>query len=494
VFAQGASDNNLDLIENRNQRIWIEPRVTLGVNLSNNGSLSETNPKSDQIYQISPGVRAVFNDSRVRGFIDYSLDALLIAKDTAGDNTRQRLESSATVELVTSKLFVDMSGVIEDQLISAFGQQGVGSWADANRSETARFGISPYFRGRVADGVEGELRYNVLSTNTSDVDRSDVFLQGASFLLGSQDAGRLVGWSVDGSVQKIDYSLGRLTNSSALSGQLLLNLSPQLRAGFSTGVEVNDFLTPEKTSYLTNGVSIRWVPSTRTRVDLSYEKRYFGSGYNVSFEHRTARTLWKLSDSRGSTNDELEPGAASLGSLYDLLDSLYSVNEPDPIRRSQLVSAELVKIGLPANTQVFRDFVSSSAVLRRIQQASVALLGVRDVVTFSVTRESSRRLSSIVSFSGLGDDFDNNASIVQTGIGIAYSHRLSLLTSISAEVSQAKTVGDVEVVQIKAISFGITTRLGRRTNASVQVRRTVSDGTATPYSETNIAGFLTHRF
>jgi hypothetical protein len=40
----------------------------------------------------------------------------------------------------------------------------------------------------------------------------------------------------------------------------------------------------------------------------------------------------------------------------------------------------------------------------------------------------------------------------------------------------------------------LTTSLGLRTSGSVQLRRTVSDGTSTNYGETAIAGLITHRF
>lgn len=59
--------------------------------------------------------------------------------------------------------------------------------------------------------------------------------------------------------------------------------------------------------------------------------------------------------------------------LYDLLDGFYMRTEPNAIRRMQLVQAEIERMGLPADMQVFQDFLTSSSKLQRLQNLSFAI-------------------------------------------------------------------------------------------------------------------------
>ena len=60
--------------------LWLEPRVSVGVTLSSNGQLSATHPQSEQLIEVSPGVRLVANGPRAKGFLDYSLSGLYHAQ------------------------------------------------------------------------------------------------------------------------------------------------------------------------------------------------------------------------------------------------------------------------------------------------------------------------------------------------------------------------------------------------------------------------------
>jgi uncharacterized protein (PEP-CTERM system associated) len=142
---------------------------------------------------------------------------------------------------------------------------------------------------------------------------------------------------------------------------------------------------------------------------------------------------------------------------------------------------------------VYRSFLTSSATVQRVQQLSVALVGVRDVVTLSVSRGNTRRLDAAIN---LGDDFDTEATVRQQSWSVVYAHRLTPITSFSTSLSAQKSAGSTTGTQTSSKSFelGLTTSLGLRTSGSVQLRRTVSDGTSTNYGETAIAGLITHRF
>lgn len=476
-----------------NLRVWIEPRVSAGVTLSSNGGLDSTNPQSEQVLTVSPGVLVVMNTPRVRGSIDYSLTALHHAQGSSSDSVRHALNANANVNAWDNRAFVDVSGVVADQRVSAFGAQAGGGFSDTNRSQTSNFRFSPYLRGSLAGAAEYELRYGVQSSRTDVDSRSDVLLQDISFRLSDQGT-QVLGWSLDASAQSSDYSLGRETRSDRIRGELSYAVTPQLMLSLQAGRESNDVITLSRESYNSTGVGLDWRPSPRTRLNLGLEDRYFGRGHNLSLEHRTGRTVWRIADTRDVANSPLSSATASLGSIYSLLDALYATEEPDPVKRAQRIQAELLLLGLPPDTEVFQNFLTSSATLNRSQMFSVALVGVRSVVTLAVNRSTVNRLDAIIN---LGDDLDSNTQVRQLGWSVTLAHRLTPLTSLSAALSSRKSDGSTSTTlatRTTSLSLGLSTRLGLRTNGSVELRRTQQAGAASGYGETSIAGLVTHRF
>jgi uncharacterized protein (PEP-CTERM system associated) len=478
-----------------NPSLWIEPRISVGTTLSDNGNLSSTNPRSEQLLEVSPGVQLVANGPRVKGFVDYSLSGLYYAQGTSGNGLRQALNANGTINAWDNRAFVDVSGVIGNQSISAFSPTS-GALGDTNRTQTASFRLSPYLRGQLADAANYELRYSLETRNAQDNAQSDLTVQALSLALGSRPQGQRLGWSLNASSQNIDYAFGRNTSTNNLRAGLIFAITPQLRSTLFVGTESNDILTPSRKSYNTVGVDVDWRPSNRSRVFVGLEDRYFGNAHNIALEHRTARTVWRLTGTRGVNDSPLQAAQASLGSISSLLNSLYASTVPDPIQRAQLVSAELRRLGLPPDEQIFQSFLSSSATVQRAQTVSLALVGQRSVVTFSLTRNRSNRLQSLLS---LGDSFDSSSRIDQQGWSVNLAHRLtpisSVNTSLTRQTSDGSGVGLTQTNRNTAFALGYTTLLAPRTSGSLQLRHTRYDNSAfNAFDETAIIGLLTHRF
>lgn len=493
VWAQYAEPGPVDAEAGPRAGIWVEPRITTGVTFTNNGTQATSNPTAEQVLEVTPGVRVVMNSPRAKGFIDYSLSALYHAQGTSGDNFRNALNANVTLEAVDNRAFLDVSGVMSDEVVSAFGTQSLGR-TDVNRTETSSFRVSPYLVGDLGGSASYELRYGAEVLNTDDNTRSDITVQDLSLRMRSDMVGQTLGWSLDASAMTADYSLGRRTRSDQVQGGLLYAVSPQLLVTLLAGVEANDVLTPTREKYNTGGLSLDWRPSERTRVVAGAQKRYFGTGHNLSFEHRTGRTVWRITDTRDVVNNPLDPRSAALGSIYGLLYNLYAGQEPDPVRRARLVEAELLRLGLPSDVAGFDNFLSSSPTLDRAQGISVALVGLRDVVTFALNRTTSRRLDPTTQT--LGDDFDGNERIQQHSWNVIYAHRLSPLTTYTASLGWQKNKGVISGRdnRLTSLTLGTTTRLSLRTSASFQILRAVYDRLDSPYGETAISAFITHRF
>jgi uncharacterized protein (PEP-CTERM system associated) len=474
-------------------RYLLEPRVTAGVTLSSNGDLS-AGGRDEQILEVSPGVLLVANLPRLKGFLDYSLRGIHYLQETSDSQLRNALQAFGTLDVYDGRGFIDFGGVIDTESLSIFGSSSGGTTADRNRTETRTWRISPYWRSRLAGEVDVEARYDLQWADAGVENRSDVTDRTTSLALSRRLPDHFIGWTANASSSRTDYSLA--TDSSADRAQVGLIVVPSdtLELTLLVGRERNDIITAQQASYRNNGVSVDWRPSERSTARVAVEDRYFGTGHNVLLQHRTPQTIWRYVDTRSAQTPALRARDASLGDAFDLLDDLYAAQEPDPVRRAQLVNAELQRLGIAGDTQLLTAFLNSTATLERTQEVSLALLGLRSTITIAYGRRSSSRLSA---FAGqVGDDFDNISRISQRGWNLTWGHRLDPRVGLSASLANERVNTGLASADSRktSITLGLAARIAPRTTATALLRRTVDRGSGNPYNETALGAFVTHRF
>lgn len=473
--------------------LWVESRVGVGLTATDNARLRAGQSQSEQTLEITPGVRVVANHARVKGFFDYNLSGLYRVQDTGGDNLQHRLNTSAQINAVDNWAYVDVTGTVSQQLISAFGPVAGSSTTNANQTQTATYSVSPYVRGQFPGNVNYEARYSVRGTKSKSSVRSDTDTQVWAGRLSRQVGA--AGWSLSADQQTVDYDSGRTTESNTVTGRFSYAWSPQWVTGLTVGQETNDVLTPDnsKKSYANYGVDLSWRPSERTTLSAGMNDRYFGTGHNLSFEHRAARVVVRVSDTRDVSTSPNSNVNASLGTLYDLLDAQLITDFPDPVVRAQKVQGLLAILGLPADLQVSQNFLVSQATLQRRQQLSVLMTARRGTFTVSYARGNSRRLLNNLS---LGDDFDSTSQIKTDTLSFLYAHRLTPVTSANASLALQRSEGDLDTQRNSqyTLTLGMSTQLGRRTSGSVQLRRLHSTSGLNPYTENALIGNILHRF
>ncbi|WP_171019965.1 TIGR03016 family PEP-CTERM system-associated outer membrane protein [Hydrogenophaga sp. 2FB] len=474
--------------------IWVEPRISLSLGVTNNGNLADLGSlrRAEQITEISPGIGLVVNNARLRGALDYSLRGIYDARNTSvNDNIQQSLNANGTFNAWDNRAFVDVVGIIGQQAISAFANPSADSLGNANLAETSSFRVSPYLRGVLAGSMDYELRYGWQSTRTEAEMRSDITSHEVLARLGRQpEGGTSLGWMVEAGRTRYDYTLGAQQTLDAVTGRLFYAVSPTLTLQGHVGVESNDLLTADMKSYRNTGVGLDWRPFERARVVLERSNRYFGKGHNVEIEYASRRSVWRYTDSRDLFTNQLDGVAGTSGTLYGLVDALSS--EPDPVLRAQNVNAELRRLGLPADYPVTAGFLASQATVQRAQELSLGLFGQRNVVIFALSRNTSRAINPMII---LADDFSLANNIMEKGWRVTFAHRLTPLTSFNAGVASQSTEGDSNAFRynLKTLTLGVSTRLAARTSGAVQLRHAIFKG-SNPYKETAVLGVITHRF
>ena len=493
LLPAGACAQQTDAGERSGRAVSIMPRVSLSETLTDNVNLTQSGRQSDQITEIRPGIQIDMNGTRVKGYLDYALNGIFYAQNSSARRTEHALSTFATIEAVEDWAFLDVSGSISQEQVSAFGTPSMGSTAiNANRTEVSSYRISPYLRGELGGLASYEARYSRSETNSGAASSSDVSTIDANFSLAGKSASRNLGWSADATRQQIDFEAGRPTQADRLNLGLSYFVTPQLNVAAQAGREAHNYTTVDKQSHGTSGFGVSWVPSQNTRFSASWDRRSFANLHRVSFERRTARTVWKFIDSRDVSVTPNQTSLGSRGSIFDLLFNQFASIEPNEAARADLVNTFLRTNGLDPDVIVVNNFLRSVAALQRRQDLSFALLGVRDTITAVATRSESSRLDTL---SRGVDDLTAADLVRQRGVSINYTHRLTPAYSLGVLLSQQKTTGQStsQETRLRFINASVTGKVGRNATVSLGVRRAVSRGTSS-YSENAISGNLTMRF
>lgn len=477
-----------------NSAYIFEPRVSISGTYSNNIDLSSKNPSSDFLTEVSPGFRWSSNRGRIRGNVDYSLNQLLYTRRSDKNELQNALTANGTAELVDNWAFIDVNGSISQQYISAFGAPSIGSTnINENKTEVSSFKYSPYVKGIFGDFASYEARYTSSIAKSKSSLASDIFSNEGIFRLTSRELFSRLRWSVDLTKSVVDYDPGRKTTADVFRGSLQYPFGDQVVLTAIGGRESDNYITVDQDSRYFAGGGIMWSPSTATKLTANTENHSYGRTYNVTFEHRTPRTGWYLSDSKNVSKTAADQGTASLGSIYDLLFSQFSSIEPDPVKRARMVNSFLSNNGIDPATQIVGGYSTAGLTMQRSQSVTFALLGVRDTITFTAIRTQSQRLSD---GSGILGDFSNSQTINQNGVTLGYSHKVSPISVFNASLTQQLSSGDSSLfsTKLRSLNLNYSTRLGRNVTSNLGIRRTISSGDTTSYEEFAVTGGLNIRF
>jgi uncharacterized protein (PEP-CTERM system associated) len=492
LFAAPVCAQQLDAAKPR----WlIEPRVMTRFTMVNNGETPSQASSREAVIEVNPGIRIQANAPRAKGFLDYAVSGYAQIHGARDGSLRHQANGAGQLELVDQTFFVDVDGVISRQAVSAFGAQDLSDNRTSNQTSTVTGRLSPFVKGVLRQGVNYELRYTASGVLAEDSGRADSLSQAVSMSLGQSRVGRL-GWSVGLEHQHVAYR-GPQPDASfdTVNGALSYAITPQMQGDVTMGVESNNQLSLERESHRMVGLGMAWRPSEHTRFSARVTDRYFGVAHDLSFEQQAGRSVLRISDGRSiATQPGLE--TASLGNLYDLLDASMVGVESDPAARAKLVEDELRRRGLPGNLQVYRSFLTSRATVQRQQQLTWVYRGVRQSLSVGVNRSLVSRLR--VTAGGLGDDLDTRSSVSSLAWNLALSHRLSPRSSITATYAHQRNSGGDGISEANAgsrsVAVSITSALGPRTAAGIQLRHTQASGVAVVPTETMLSGDLLHRF
>ena len=479
----------------------ITPTLAVTETATDNVALTNSNMKSDLISDVNPGIRIEGSGGRSKLRLNYQMHNLFYAQDSSRNEIQNSLNALGTLEAVDNWLFIEASGNISQQSLSAFGSSSSSSSVNVNTnlnsSETSTYRVSPYIVGSFGSFADYQLRYNFATASRKSSLSND---ENTSELVGSLKGNTSfsnLAWSVDASTQTVDFDRGRDNEADRIRGVLTYQIDPQFRVYLIGGVESNNYQSVDKESSTTRGAGFDWSPTDRTLLSVSRENRFFGPANTISFTHRTANTAWKYSDTEDVVTQTDQQSTVSLGTYYDLFYNMFSAFPES--ERVKLVEQALGALGKSVDEQIQGGFLTNGATIEHRRELSFALLGSRNTVTFAAGETQSERSSQGALISFLADsDFVKAQKIRQRFARVNWSHKLTPSSSLVASISKSKSKGsgtessNLETTE-EHYSVNLTTQLGPKTNAGLGFRRSVGDGTVN-YTENALTGVLSHQF
>lgn len=469
----------------------VTPSFALRETLTSNVGLSEANAQREQITEAVPGVLVQANSSDAKVFFDYRLRALTYAQNSRSDTVQHSLNTFGNLQLVDDFLFVDFSGEVAQQTISAFETQvGNDVIFNPNRTETSTFRLSPFIHGRFLGASEYDVRHVEATTFSKSNRASDIRTRETSLAL-KDSVLTTFAWSISANQRQDEFENGGGHEFERARATLAYRHGPELQLSANAGREANNYASADKAGFSTSGYDIRWTPGPRTELFIGNEKRFFGNAQNFTLSHRTPKTVWRYGESKDVSVLPNQFSTVGLGNIYDLLFSQMASIQPEPALRSQAVNDYLQARGIPADTPVTAGFLSSRVTLQRQRNFSAILSGARSTLTLLARETESEALTNAVS--GAVDDFSSSSTIRLRGLSVLFSHRVTPFTTLALGGQREQntgTGGTFRETILRSADLGISTRMTDRLSGSFAFRRNRFESSVTSYRENVAVGAL----
>jgi uncharacterized protein (PEP-CTERM system associated) len=464
------------------------------VTASDNGELAPVGQeRGDTILRVTPRMRMTRQGAGLRLNVDAG--AGLIATSSQSQN-RDRVipdaQGTALATVVERVFFVDSAFDIRQVEENPFGGRfTVGAAQNSRTAATAR--ISPFVDLTFTPTLTGRARVDGIWTRFKDTQVGDSNTQRALARVESKPVP--LGWVVELGSEKTSY---RNPDSSEIRiDQAVATGTATLGYDWVVGVAVGReraLLNGTIDSDSLVGARLYWIPGPRTDFAMSFDRRFFGDGVNVSARHRTPQTAWVLRVLR-------EPATAGSGirgdGLATFLDAILTTRNPDPAARAAAVDQLIATRGLSSLPPGAISAVGSYPQLRTAADLTWVYLAPRTTVTLGAFGEQRVRLVREGEPAVATADGDAR----QAGASLTVNRRLSPQSGIELGAAYSRIKGlairEGELTREASLRAAYLASLSPQLSATLgaQVRRMRTNANqANSFDENSVFAGLAYRF
>lgn len=476
----------------------IVPSVRVTETLTDNAWLTKSSDaQSDWITQINPAVRFDADSARIKGNLSLGVNSALYGNGTHSNSNQTLINGAGKLTAWENYAFVDLVASVSRQPVSAFRPTGGDTVTGNNWTEVRLFQATPYVKGHFGSTGTVEARYSLTDTDSSSSvinrTKTNVLSLNANDARAFGDFGWSFGYS-DSHTQRtayrdIDHTTARLNG--------IVTIDPQLTLRVIGGTERNNYSAVTTTTSLYGG-GVDWFPSQVSKLSATVEHRFFGTGYNITGEHRGSPLVFNGSYSKdvSSTSQSLL-GAVS---LYDLLMMRYAALIPDPVARAAYVR-NLIDTsfpGLGGSVVAAQSVLSNGFYLDRRAQLGMSYVGPRDTLSLIFFRSDRTTLTQ--NDFAVTSDTSTTSSMKSTGVTVTLQHKITPITSANVSYTGMRSHTETTTTSTRAvdsrsrtITAGLSTSFTPKTTGSITVRNSQGSG-STSYSENALYGSILFQF
>lgn len=482
----------------------VETNAQANAVASNNvGMANSENAQSDVVLTVTPQMQVTGLGAGYRLEGDLGFDGITYLARTRADHIYPRARLGLNAQLVDRLFYVDTALDADTAAQNPFGVLSEGT-TGLNRATITRERISPYIRRELGSNALLLLRSDNSWTQTANVRgtaggtrRSEVH----SHVLRYEMLPRPLGLQFQ--VTRLDSRTndpiaandGEATFDTARLSLLYAPIT-DLYVGVTGGRDRGAFGNTD-TSGTLSGVLLRWLPTPRTDLYASAEKRFFGTGWNGRFTHRSPFMVVSGTVDRDASTYASELASISAdSSVASLLDAGLTSRISDPQERQQAVNDAIRQRGLPRALSGAVNMTSLFARLIQRADVSVALLGTRHTM---VTRVFQQTTTDLLDPNDTVTDV-TSANARQRGLSFTLSRRLTPDTTADASYTYTRVAGfgiteGLRTVN-KSLRLGVSHNLSPRSTVAGGVRYRQFDSTRGVLSAQETAVFVgaLHRF
>jgi uncharacterized protein (PEP-CTERM system associated) len=466
---------------------------------SNSGFESSGQKESDVIAEVTPSVVFRREGARLRLAGALALDAFTYVRGTQDSEIAPTGSLTANAVAIERLMFVDADVQMTRTFTSPFGPRPDGA-SSVNTQSTTSARISPYLDWQISPRLHATARNESLWTRTTDAD-ADASLRNAYATRQTAELAYLprpVGLSISYQRNDSDFNGGNTDRYTTefLRAIASLAIDPQLELQLRGGHESNNFPGYNTESGFYGG-GINWRPNERTSLSAYAEDRFFGTGWQLAFNHRMPRIAWSVQSSRDvSTYPELLLTLPAQISVSSLLDQTLMTRIPDPIERTRAVQDLIASRGLPPFVIVPVQFYTEQVSLMTSHSVNVLLLGARNSVGLSGFYLRTETVVGGRDTLLLPTELTNNA---QVGGSVSFNHQLSPVSGLSMTANWTRTrgLGDFDSFETRqsGIRLQLNRLIGPRSSGFVALRyQDINSNVTNDAQEVAAIAGVSHRF
>lgn len=486
------------------QALLVQPEVESTLTVTNNAAFTTRDQaKSDTIISVNPRLHVSSRGGRAAIEGTFGIEAVTYVNNAQDSIVRPRGSLSLRSQLVERLMYVDASVTADRISADPFAARPESATA-FNDYTQMRYRFTPYIERELTPSLSVLARTDHVVTRRVGSPTGSASAELARDSHEQEQTLRLeqrpqpFGWTAEITRQetRLRYSDQPILTQTAARVVATYAATPQLNVGVSAGRENNEYSLVDRSDSIV-GVRLNWRPNERGAVNVSLEKRFFGTGGDIEWRQRSPFLGFSI---RANRMPVAQSGSHLFGAAGDnlvtLLDGVLTTRYPDPGQRSTAVNDLVRQLNLPGTLTGPVELYTSYAQLQDNVSATALFFGRLTTASATVF---GRRRTRLVDVEDVLAPASLSSDNLQFGLEIDVSRRLSPVLSADGGFRYTR----IEGLGIRAgqesrdatIRFGLTRIVSTSTRFSAGLRyQTVSSSVTSPANETAIVGALLHRF